>query len=367
MGETGVDDKRTVRDAEGTPAPGGMTRAGVWAVALRPEFGPWGVPVGQRMVASPMIVFGVLIATVGGGFILHRFAGASLAWALPSVAFSVLAMIVLVFVAVRARMARAWNALASPAGLREALAAQGREWDREAHARAMAAVRSVWKPMRRARWERLQAAAEAFDLSPPCAVVIDPTGRFRTLTRESGEEFPEPEDVGGYASAETVKARALSLPMIGFALLFAFLIANQFFIGSGSVREVLPMTLLFVGVMLLEVFRPARRRLIPGLADTVVAAPSLVVVRSLRRTRVFRADDSVLVLARHKLRMGEAAVTLTRDDGERVVLQYANAGDARLRTLWSLWLHPRASRWDASSAEIVPEHPPMIATRVPCD
>lgn len=342
-------------------------RTGVWTVALLPEFGPWALAGWQRSIVMGLGAMGAMLIIVAAVIAMYFVLGVELAAAIFAAGSAAIALIALLCLWTMSSAGRAWNALASPEGVRAALARRGRPWDDNEHERALGAVRAAWPAHRRPRWERLQAAAAAFELPAPRAVVIDPTGRFNSLPRETPPDLPEPEDVGGWARGATAKKRFLSLPTMGMLLLLVYMIANQFMLQGISARYALTLTAFFLIVLLLELFRPARRRLIPGLDDTVVAAPSLVVVHSLRRTRVFRADDSVLVLARHRQRMGETSVTLTRDDGERVALQYAGAEDPRLLALWSLWLHPRASRWDASSAEIVPEHPPMIATRVPGD
>lgn len=366
QGSRGADAEGTrARGAPGLPgAPGGSgaqgarRRVGVWTVALRPEFGPWALSVWQRSIVIGLGAFVSVLIVSGAAIVLSLVLGVDPESTFLTTGAALIAIIALVCVWTRSNAGRAWRALSTPEGVRDALARTGRSWEDNEHDRALGAVRAAWPAHRRPRWERLQSAAAAFDLAAPRAVMIDPTGRFITLPRESSPDPREPEDVGGWAGGETAKRRLLSLPTLGVLLLLVYMIANRFMLQGISVRGALMPTAIIVVVLLLEIFRPARRRLIPGLDDTVLAAPSLVVVRSLRRTVVFRADDSVLVLARHHRRMGETAVTLTRDDGQRVALQYASADDPRLVTLWSLWLHPGSSRWDDANDEIVPEHAP---------
>lgn len=339
---------------EGTPAP---ERKGIWTVALQPEFG-----VGA---ASSLRV----TVTLFGGILLALFVSTLLALAFRIVtalngtqSFILIVSTIVAttllpagFALYRAR--KRWLALSTPEGVQRTIERYGDEWPDNAHDRANGAVRSVWRPFRRPHWEQLPAAARAFDLPAPRSLVIDPTDRFKSLPRVIAPDMLEPEDVGEHASGAAAKSRALSMGTLAAIVFLLMLVIPKFF-QPGFVFQ--PGQFIAFSIVLLlwlyDVFSPAKGRWIPGLADSVLAAPSLVVVRSIRTTTVFRADDSTLVLSRERQSVRDSRVVITRDDGRRVTLRFAGPEDQRLLTLWTMWNHPRVSRWDPETEQIVPEH-----------
>ncbi|MGP1309355.1 MAG: hypothetical protein ACTS27_04065 [Phycisphaerales bacterium] len=341
-------------DGQGTRDP---AEPMVWTVLLEPEFGVGNTPRWQAPVFAGAIAFGFILIA---GFVAPAFG----AWAgLPRdtatlVLFSSLVgFFALISLVQMGSQWIVWVRQRSPDRVQEWLDHR-RNWlteEQAIHERACWAVRSVWRPWRRPRWERLRDAARAFGLPAPRVLVIDPTKRFEDLPREVSPDLLEPEDVGHAATAAAARARlftgstALTLAVVAIVVLGR--LAGGRSLPQGNV-------LIFLGILIVallyNILRPASRGWIPGLGNTVVAAPSLVVVRSSRKTRVFSAQDSVLGLQREKRGLSDSRVTLTRDDGERVTLRFAGARDERLLALWTMWNHPRLSQWDDRAEEVVP-------------
>ncbi len=333
----------------------GAPRKGIWTVALTPEFG-----VGaMRSLHATISIFGatllLIVLSILLSVVLREITAINEEITFLYSFFSLIALVVIAVGFGLYRSTRRWNSLSTPEGVRRAIEKRGSQWSLNAHDRASGAVRSVWKPFRRARWEELQTAARAFDLPPPRALVIDPTERFKSLPREFSPDLLEPEDVGRHASGAAAKSRALSMGTIGLLVYLLLFVVPQFVQGGFVFRPgVIIVASVFLLIWLYGVFSPARGRWFPGIADSIIAAPSLVVVRSLRNTTAFTPADSLLVLARERQTARDSRVTITRDDGKRVILRFAGPEDERLQTLWTMWNHPRASRWDSEADQIAP-------------
>jgi hypothetical protein len=342
----------TTEAPERTP---GAPRKGIWTVAIDPGFGlgkALSFRVTTRIFAGLCLI--VVLPALLSLWLAGR-TGMAGEMIFLYTFVTLIALFALAFGLWLVRSARRWHSLSSPHGVRCAIEKRGSQWPDSAHDRAAGAVRSVWEPFRRARWEQLPAAARAFDLPAPRALVIDPTERFKPLPREFSPDLLEPEDVGKRASGAAAKSRALSMGTLAAIVVVLLLVGPQLLGGGAPLR---PGLIIFISIVLLSwlygIFSPARGRWIPGVADSIIAAPSLIVVRSLRTTTVFTPADSLLVLARERQTVRDSRVTITRDDGKRVVLRFAGPEDERLQTLWTMWNHPRASRWDGDAGQIVP-------------
>jgi hypothetical protein len=349
-------------DGQGTRE---SARPVVWTVLLEPEFGVGYTPRWQTSVFAGAIAFGfVLIA----GFLAPAIAswiGTSREAATIVLFSSLVGLLAFVILTQMVAQWIGWIRERSPDRVQEWLdhRRDGITEEQAIHERACWAVRSVWRPWRRPRWDRLREAARAFGLPAPRALVIDPTKRFEDLPREVSSDLLEPEDVGRAATGEAARSRlftgstALTLAIVAFVVLSRLVGGRSLLQGN-----VLIVLAILIVALLYSIMRPASRGWIPGLGNTVVAAPSLVVVRSSRKTRVFSANDSVLVLQREKRGLTDSRVTLTRDDGERATLRFAGPKDERLLALWTMWNHPRGSRWDDAAEQVVPEPGPAIAS-----
>jgi hypothetical protein len=352
----------TTEAPERTP---GAPHKGIWTVALTPEFG-----VGMmRSLYATISIFACVTIVTGASIllavVLNAVTGIEEEDSFFALLFGVLGLIALTLGFGLYRSARRWTSLSTPEGVRRAIEKYGDEWPDSAHDRAAGAVRSAWKPFRRARWEQLPAAARAFDLPPPRALVIDPTERFKSLPREFSPDLLEPEDVGRHAFGKGARSRALSVGAIFSLLAFCLFLTPMFFGGGFRFRPDLMLSIAIVIVIwLYGIFSPARSRWIPGVADSIIAAPSLVVVRSLRTTTVFTPADSLLVLSRERQSVRDSRVVITRDDGKRVTLRFAGPEDERLQTLWTMWNHPRACRWDSDAGQIMPERESRTKARI---
>lgn len=327
-------------------------RGAVWTVALRPEFGP---PTGLARRLG-VLFFGTVFLAPIAVIVVSAATGSSNAGGALVPGMIAFASVVAAYIVLHAAYhARAWRRLSTPAGV-AASTRRGRSAgaDDDAHRRACGAVRAAWPVFRRPRWERLRHIARAFDLAPPRAVLIDPKARFREYPREVDATMREPEDVGSAPTGAGLRSRAMSTMLLFAGLWIASELIGRWATGRPLMNPRTISAVAFIcAVWAWDVFRPARRRWLFS-SDAVLAAPSIVVVRSPWETLVFRASDSVLVLRRVE-GVGDTRATLTRDDGRRVALRFAGPADERLWTLWTMWLHPCACRWDEPTESIVPE------------
>jgi hypothetical protein len=354
-------------DGEGTREP---VREAVWTVALRPQFGPYVGGWSRTAVKTAPLL--LMIAFVAGLVIAalvdaYGFNGRRLVL----IVYSTLGGSALLLCAWRATaVIRRWKALSTPEGVREHI--ERRRIRPEDHARehAAGAVRSIWGALAGPRWEDIETAAAAFDLPSPRMIVIDPDGRFRTLPRHVEDSLCEPEEINEAPTGNALRARIRSITT--FALIATVLFAVfPSLIGVGPWRTTNALVLggVMVALWLYEVYRPARSSwwAFGSAGESVIAAPSLIVVRSPRQTRVFTPRDSVLVVGNHPRVIKEVRVVIARSHRERVVLRFAGPNDERLLALWTMWNHPRASRWDDAAEQVVPEPGPSIASDFPVE
>lgn len=342
-------------DGQGTPDP---LREAVWTVALMPQFGPyiggWGRTALKALPFLLVIAFvtGLVIAALVDAYGLD---GGRLAL----IVYSSLAGSVLLLCAWRATVViRRWTALSTPEGVREHIERRRINPEEHARERAAGAVRSIWGVLAGPRWEGINKAATAFDLASPRAIVIDPTNRFRDLPARVEDAFREPEEINEAPTGNALRSRVRS--MTTFALIATLLVAViPSLIGGGPWRSINALVLggVMVALWFYEVYRPARSSwwAFGSAGESVIAAPSLVVVRSPRRTRVFTPRDSVLVVGNHARIAKEVRVVIARSHRERVSLRFASPNDERLLALWTMWNHPRESVWDDTSEQVVPK------------
>lgn len=345
-------------DGEGTLGP---IRGAVWTVALRPEFGPYaGGWSRTALKAAPLLVAivfitGLVIAALVDAYGLDG-------RRLVLIVFSSLGGSTLLLCAWRAAVViRRWRAASTPEGVRAHIERRRIKPEEHARERAAGAVRSIWGVVSGPRWEDIDDAAAAFELSSPRAIVIDPSNRFRGLPDRVADSFREPEEINTAPSGDGLRSRIRS--MTTFAVIATILVAViPSLIGAGPRSPINALVLggVMIALWFYEVYRPARSSwwALGSAGESVIAAPSLIVVRTPRRTRVFTPRDSVLVVGNHPRIRSEVRVVIARSGRERIVMRFAGPDDARLRTLWTMWLHPRASRWDEGEEQVVPEQGP---------
>lgn len=339
-------------DGQGTPVP---LREAVWTVALWPQFGPLG---GSHTVYSafPAVVVLLIVMMFSTALIADIF---GLNW--PGLAIAAISTIGGVALLIAAWLLRAtlreWAALSKPEGVRDHIERRNVKPEAQAHERACGAVRSIWGRIVGPKWERIDDAARAFDLPSPRTIVIDPDGRFKGLARTIEDTPCEPEEINDAPKGTALRSRIRS--MTTFALIATLLVAViPSLIGGGPWRSTNALVLagVMVALWFYEVYRPARSNwwAFGSAGDSVIAAPSLIVVRSPRRTLVFTPRDSVLVVGNDPRIRTEARVVIARSHRERVALRFAGPKDERLLALWTMWNHPRLSQWDDRAEEVVP-------------
>lgn len=342
-------------DGEGTRAP---MREAVWTVALRPEFGPY--VGGWSRTAAILIPAGFALAFIVTFVTLWVAAAYGFkAESAMALAFGTLGSLAVLFGGWRGSVCiRRWQALSTPEGVNEHIERRRIKSESHAHERACGAVRSIWGRLVGPKWERIDDAASRFDLPSPRTIVIDPDGRFKKLPRTIEDTPCEPEEINEAPKGMALRSRIRS--MTTFALIVTlFFVVFPSLTGGGprSPANALVLGGVMVALWLHEVFRPARSSwwAFGSAGDSVIAAPSLVVVRSPRRTRVFTPRDSVLVVGNHLRIRKEVRVVIARSHRERVAMRFAGPQDERLLALWTMWNHPRVSHWDDDAEQVEPE------------
>lgn len=342
-------------DGQGTP---GALREAVWIVALRPEFGPYVGGWSRTAVkAAPILlaiafVTGLVIAALVDAYGLDG-------RRLVLIVYSTLVGSAILLCARRATVViRRWKALSTPEGVREHIERRRIRPEDHARERAAGAVRSIWGAIAGARWENVDKAAAAFELASPRTIVIDPMMRFRALPTRIEHSFREPEEINTAPAGDGLRSRIRSMTTFAVvATVLIVVIPSLIGVGSRSSAGALVFGGVMVALWFYEVYRPVRSSwwAFGSAGESVIAAPSLVVVRSPRRTRVFTPRDSVLVVWSHPRITKEMRVVIARSQRERVALRFAGPNDERLLALWTMWNHPRASRWDDAAEQVVPE------------
>lgn len=340
-------------------------REGVWTVALRPQFGPYvGGWSRTALRAAPLLLPGAF----GVGLVTALIADArGLDWGrLARIVYAAIGGLTIAVVVWRALfLIRRWRALSTPEGVRRHIERRRIKPESHARERAAGAVRSIWGALAGPRWEDIDKAAAAFKLASPRAIVIDPMMRFRALPTRIEDSFREPEEINDAPQGMALRSRIRSMTTFAVvATVLVVVIPSLIGVGSRSSAGALVFGGVMIALWFYEVFRPVRSSwwAFGSAGESVIAAPSLVVVRSPRRTRVFTPRDSVLVVWSHPRITKELRVVIARSHRERVVLRFAGPNDERLLTLWTMWNHPRASRWDAAGDQVVPESSPPIAS-----